>query len=112
MALRIGKKEVIKQETILIGHGDSATFDMMLGGQALNVEISVSKDESNSPGFNGAVNNGTVSLNFVNWGDAIGVASQEPIKIADTQNGRALWLLAMGKGVDKTVMLNLQFMIG
>ena len=97
MALRIGNKEVIKKETILIAQGDQATFDMALGGDALNVVISVSQDPNKGPDVSGQVNNGTISLEFINWGDAVGVAAQDPIKIADTQNGRALWLSPWAK---------------
>lgn len=112
MALRIGNKEVIKQKSFLITHGDQAKFDITLGGEALKVEVLVSQNQGKGPNFSGKVSNSTISLEFINWGDAVGVAMQEPVKVADTQNGRALWLLAMGKGVEKTVRLDLQFMIG
>lgn len=111
MALRIGNKEVIKQETLLIPQNERATIPVSFGGSDVTVEISFSDDQSGKPDIRFSNENNAIDLTFLNWSNVVGTSTQAPIDIARNEHGHALSIMAANWRVGEANRLDLQFMV-
>lgn len=110
MALRIGNKEVIKQETILIPQGERADIPLSFGGDII-VGISYSDDESGQQDIRLSNEGGRMNLILVNWSNGIGTATQAPIDLASNDQGHVLSIMATNYRVGNMNKIDLQFMV-
>ena len=112
MALRIGNKEIIKQETLLIPQNEQATIPLSFGGSDVTVGVSFLDDDSGKPDIKFSNNNNQMNLIFVNWNNTIGISTQVPIDIAQNEHGHGLSIMAASWRVGQANKIDLQFMVG
>lgn len=112
MALRVGNKDVIKQQTILIPQNERAEIPGSFGGSNVTVGVSFSDDESGKADIRFSNENNRMNLTFINWNNTIGVSTQTPVNIATNEHGHALSIMAASWRVGEANKLDLQFMVG
>ena len=112
MPVSIGNRAVICAHSLIVPQGESAEIPFSHDGTNATVVISFSDDASGKSDIQFSLAENKMRLNFVNWANAVGTSTQEPVYIANLENKHALSIMAANWRVGNANSLSIQLMIG
>jgi hypothetical protein len=112
MALRVGNREVIKQDTLLIPQGEMAVIPVSFGGSDIEVTISYQDDQSGKQDILLSNDNNRMNLVLQNWNNAVGTGMRAPFDLARNEHGHFLSIMIANWRISDMNKVDLQFMVG